>query len=155
MSSTINRIFDFAYYQLENYNLSKSLVSKASGSWEATSSKEFVEKMNIVSRGLLSLGVKPKDKIALISSTNRTEWNIMDMALSQIGAINVPIYPTISKGDYKYIFNHAEVKLCFLSDKELFDKADAIKDEVKTLKGIYSFDKIEGCNHWEELLPVI
>lgn len=151
MSSTISRIFDFAYYQLENYNLQKSLVSKASGSWEATSSKEFVEKMNIVSRGLLSLGVKPNDKIALISSSNRTEWNIMDMALSQIGAINVPIYPTISKGDYKYIFNHAEVKLCFLSDKELFDKADAIKDEVKSLKGIYSFDVIEGCKHWEEL----
>ena len=134
MSTEITRIFDFAYYQLDKYNLPKALVSKSSGEWVATSSKEFVTKANIISRGLLSLGIKPGDKIALISSTNRTEWNIMDLAMLQIGAINVPIYPTISEEDYKYIFNHAEVKYCFLSDEELFAKANAIKSQVKSLK---------------------
>ena len=96
MSTEITRIFDFAYYQLDNYNLPRALVSKTSGQWVATSSKEFIAKANIVSRGLLALGVKPGDKIALISTSNRTEWNIMDLALLQIGAVNVPIYPTIS-----------------------------------------------------------
>ena len=96
MSVEITRIFDFAYYQLENYNLSKSLVSKTSGEWVATSSREFIDKANIISRGLLALGVKQGDKIALISSSNRTEWNIVDLAVLQIGAVNVPIYPTIS-----------------------------------------------------------
>lgn len=154
MSSEITRIFDFAYSQLETYNLSKAFVSKASGKWVSTSSNEFIIKVNLVSRGLLALGVKPGDKIALISSTNRTEWNILDIALLQIGAVNVPIYPTISESDYKYIFNHAEVKYCFLSDEELFVKANAVKGEVKSLKGIYSFDVIKDCEHWEEVFTL-
>ena len=154
MPTQVTRIFDFAYYQLEKYNLSKSLVSKASGTWEATSSREFVDRANIASRGLLKLGVKKGDKVALISSTNRTEWNIMDLAILQIGAVNVPIYPTISEEDYKYIFNHAEVKYCFLSDEELFNKADRVKDEVKSLKGIYSFNEVSGCSHWEEIFTL-
>jgi long-chain acyl-CoA synthetase len=154
MSYPITRIFDFAYYQLETFNLSKALVSKTTGQWEATSSKEFVERANMASRGLLKLGVKAGDRIALISTTNRTEWNIMDIAILQIGAINVPIYPTISEEDYKYIFNHAEVKYCFLSDAELFTKASAIKPQVKSLKGIYSFDDVAGCDHWENVFTL-
>lgn len=154
MSIEITRIFDFAYYQLDKYNLAKSLVSKASGEWVSTSSQEFIAKANIVSRGLLALGVKPGDKIALISSTNRTEWNILDLALLQIGAVNVPIYPTISESDYKYIFNHAEVKYCFLSDEALFQKANSVQKEVKSLKRIFSFDKIKDCAYWEEVFTL-
>jgi len=154
MSVETTRIFDFAYYQLDKYNLAKALVSKASGEWVSTSSQEFIAKANIVSRGLLALGVKPGDKIALISSTNRTEWNILDLALLQIGAVNVPIYPTISESDYKYIFNHSEVKYCFLSDEVLFKKANAVQKEVKSLKRIFSFDKIKDCAHWEEVFTL-
>ena len=154
MSTEITRIFDFAYYQLDKYNLAKSLVSKVNGEWVATSSQEFVTKANIISRGLLTLGVKPGDKIALISSNNRVEWNILDLAILQIGAVNVPIYPTISEADYKYIFNHAEVKYCFLSDEALFEKANAIKKEVKSLKRIFSFDKIKDCAYWEEVFTL-
>ncbi len=154
MPQEITRIFDFAYYQLEKYNLSKSLVSKVTGEWEATSSREFVERANMASRGLLQLGVKTGDRVALISTTNRTEWNIMDLAILQIGAINVPIYPTISEEDYKYIFNHAEVKYCFLSDEELFAKAEKVRPEVKSLKGIYSFNQVNGCAHWEDIFTL-
>jgi len=154
MSTKINRLFDFAYYQLENHNLEKAFVSKSSGEWVATSTKEFIEKINIVSRGLLRLGVKPNDKIAVISSNNRTEWNILDMAILQLGAQNVPIYPTIGVNDYKYIFNHAEVTFCFLSDEELFKKANAVKDEVATLQEIYSFETIDGCKNWQEVFAL-
>ncbi len=154
MSIEITRIFDFAYYQLDKYNLAKSLVSKVNGEWVATSSQEFITKANIISRGLLALGVKPGDKIALISSTNRPEWNILDLALLQIGAVNVPVYPTISEADYKYIFNHAEVKYCFLSDEALFEKANAVQKEVKSLKRIFSFDKIKDCAYWEEVFTL-
>ncbi len=150
----ITRIFDFAYYQLDKYNLARTFVSKASGEWVSTSSNEFILKVNIVSRGLLALGVKPGHKIALISSSNRTEWNILDIALLQIGAVNVPIYPTISESDYKYIFNHAEVTYCFLSDETLFEKANAVIDEVKTLKKIFSFDELKDCDHWEEVFTL-
>ncbi len=154
MAIEIKRLFDFPYYQLEKFNLEKSLVTKVNGEWIATSSQEFVNKANAISRGLLKLGVKPKDKIAIISTTNRTEWNILDIGILQLGAINVPIYPTISQDDYKYIFNHAEVTHCFLSDEVLFEKANAIKNEVPTLKEIYSFEDIPGCKNWQEVLDL-
>jgi len=154
MSIEITRIFDFAYFQLEKHNLEKALVSKCSGEWVATSSKEFIEKANIISRGLLRLGVEPGDKIAIISSSNRTEWNILDIAISQIGAVNVPIYPTIGTDSYKYIFNHSESKYCFLSDNELFKKADAVLKESSSLKEIYSFEQVDGCKNWEEVFDL-
>lgn len=154
MPNNITRLFDFPYYQLENYNLKKSLVTKYDGNWKAISSKEFIDKANSVSRGLLKLGIKKGDKIAIISSSNRTEWNIMDIGMMQIGVTTIPIYPTISKDDYKYIFNHAEVTLCFLSDEVLYEKANSVKNEVPTLKEIYSFENISGCKNWEEILKL-
>ncbi len=154
MPKEISRIFDFAYYQLENFNLKKAFNTKVKGKWVATSSKEYIDKANAISRGLLRLGVKPGDKIGVISSTNRTEWNILDIGVLQIGATNIPIYPTISKQDYEYIFNHAEITHCFLSDKELYEKVIAIRKNVPTLKEVYSFDEIEGCNNWTEVLEL-
>lgn len=154
MSIKVTRIFDFAYYQLEKYNLKKSLTTKYNGTWVSTSTQEYIDKANAISRGLLKLGVKPGDKIAVISSSNRTEWNILDVGITQLGALNIPIYPTISKDDYEYIFNHAEVTYCFLSDKELFKKANSIIDNVPSLKEIYSFETIKNCKNWEEVLEL-
>ncbi|RXP57668.1 long-chain fatty acid--CoA ligase [Lutibacter sp. HS1-25] len=154
MTKEITRLFDFAYYQLENYNLPKAFNTKYQGKWVATSTKEFVDKANAISRGLLKLGVKPGDKIAVISTTNRTEWNILDVGVLQIGAINIPIYPTINEDDFEYIFNHAEVTHCFLSDKDLFKKINSIKNKVPTLQNIYSFDIVKGCENWEEVVTL-
>tara|TARA_R110001583_G_scaffold100043_2_gene245667 strand:+ start:16736 stop:18517 length:1782 start_codon:yes stop_codon:yes gene_type:complete len=154
MPRQITRLFDFAYFQFEKYNLEKAFTKKQNGEWISTSSQDFINKGNAISRGLLKLGIKPGDKIGIISTNNRTEWNLLDFGILQIGAINIPIYPTISKEDYEYIFNHAEITHCFLSDKELYDKADAIKDNVSTLKDIYSFDEIEGCKNWNEVIKL-
>ncbi len=154
MPIEIKRLFDFVYYQKEKFNLEKSLVTKYNGKWVATSTQEFIDQANAISRGLLRIGIKQGDKIAVISSTNRTEWNLLDIGVLQLGAINVPIYPTISKEDYKYIFNHAEVKYCFLSDEALFEKANSIKDEVPSLKEIYSFEDIKGCKNWQEVIEL-
>ncbi len=154
MSVEITRLFDFIYYQLEKFNLEKAFVTKYDGEWEAISTADFIKKANAISRGLLKLGVKPGDKIGIISTANRTEWNIMDVGILQIGAINIPIYPTICKEDYEYIFNHAEITHCFLSDQELFDKVAAIKGNVDSLREVYSFDTIEGCKNWVEVLDL-
>ncbi len=154
METKITRAFDFLDYQLKNKPIKNALVTKYDGKWVETSTQEFVEKANQISRGLLRLGIKPNDKIAIISSANRTEWNIMDIGILQIGAQNVPIYPTISADDYLYIFNHAEVTHCFLSDEELYEKAKSVKSKVTSLKEIYSFEKIKGCNNWNEVLEL-
>lgn len=148
------RLFDFAYYQKEHYNLSHAFVDKVEGHWKATSITEFIDKGNAISRALLRLNVEVNDKIALISMTNRSEWNICDLGILQVGAQDVPIYPTSSKEDYQYILNHSESVICFVSCQEVYDKISAIKDQVPSLKHIYSFDVLQDCLHWSELLTL-
>jgi long-chain acyl-CoA synthetase len=149
----ITRLFDFPYYQLEKYNLEAALVTKYDGEWVKTSTQEYLDKANAVSRALLKLGVKKNDKIAVISTTNRTEWNIVDIGVLQVGAQNIPIYPTISSEDYEYILNHSESVYCFVSDEEVYKKVKKVKDNTK-LKEIYSFDHIKGCKHYTELFEI-
>ncbi|MFD2519078.1 AMP-dependent synthetase/ligase [Salinimicrobium flavum] len=149
----IKRLFDFPYFQLENAPLEKSLVTKRNGKWEALSSQEYIDKANAVSRGLLRLGIQPNDKVAVISTTNRTEWNVLDIGLLQTGAQNVPIYPTVSEEDYEYVINHSESIYCFVSDAEILEKLNKIKGNT-SLKGVYSFDEIPGCDNWSEILKM-
>ena len=151
---SITRLFDFPYYQQETYNLPVALATKKNGVWEKTSSNEYIAKANAVSRALLRMGVQKNDKIALITSNNRTEWNIMDIGILQLGVQNVPIYPTIAEEDYEYILNHSGSIYCFVSDEEVLQKVNAIKANVPTLKEVYSFNEIAGCKHWSELLTL-
>lgn len=149
---SITRLFDFPYYQLENFPLPDALVTKQNGSWHTTSTQEYINKANAISRALLNAGVQKNDKIAIISSSNRTEWHIMDIGILQTGAQNVPIYPTISAGEYEYILHHSEAKYCFVSDKEILQKLNSVKHHLPHLQEIYSFDEIPGCTHWSALL---
>ena len=149
----ITRLFDFPYYQLENNSLEKALVTKYDGEWIATSTQEYIDKANALSRALLKLGIQKNDKIAVISSTNRTEWNIVDIGVLQLGAQNIPIYPTISAEDYEYVLNHSESIYCFVSDEEVLEKVNKVIGNTK-LKGVYSFNHIKGCKHYSELLEL-
>lgn len=151
--SSITRIFDFPQHQLDTYNLQKAFTTKYDSTWKSVSTKEFIEQANAISRGLLRLGVNANDKIAVISSTNRTEWNILDIGILQIGAQNVPIYPTIASEDYEYIINHSESIFCFVSDKEVIEKLNSVKVNTK-LKNIYTFDVIDNEIHWTEVLKL-
>ncbi|AQS92913.1 long-chain fatty acid--CoA ligase [Polaribacter sp. BM10] len=153
MPIEITRLFDIPYYQLETYNLNKSLSTKLNDKWVSTSTKEYVEKANQLSRGLLKLGVQPNDKIAVISSNNRTEWNICDIGVLQTGAQNVPIYPTISKEDYEYVLNHSEAIYCFVSDEEVLEKLNQIKANTM-LKGVFTFDDIASEKSWKDVLEL-
>ena len=153
MNST-TRLFDILENQVKNKPLKRALNTKYNGVWESTSSEEFLEKSNQISRGLLQLGVKKGDKVAIISSNNRTEWCIVDIGVLQIGAIDVPIYPTITAEDYSYIINHSESKYCFVSDVVVYEKIKSIQNECPNLKEIYCFDTIKGCKHWSAVLEL-
>jgi long-chain acyl-CoA synthetase len=146
------RLFDFIDYQRQHRPLDKAINTKYKGQWEATSSEEFYQKAQHISRALLDMGIKPGAKIGMISSNNRTEWAIVDAGILQLGAINVPLYPTIAAEDYKYILNHSECQYCFVSDQEVYNKLKSIQKEVETLKEVYCFDTLKGCKHWSELL---
>ena len=151
MATEITRIFDFPYYQLEKYNLPQAFSTKYDGKWETISTQEYINKANAISRGLLRLGIQPNDKVAIISSTNRHEWNICDIGILQTGAQNVPIYPTISKEDYEYVLNHSEAIYCFVSDDEVLKKVNSIKENTH-LKEVFTFDTIKEEKNWKEVL---
>ncbi|WP_166387281.1 MULTISPECIES: AMP-dependent synthetase/ligase [unclassified Polaribacter] len=151
MAVEVTRLFDFPYYQLETYNLEKAFSSKTNGSWQSITTQQYIDQANQISRGLINLGIKPNDKIAVISSTNRTEWNICDIGILQTGAQNVPIYPTISEEDYEYVLNHSESIYCFVSDIEVLTKINKIKSNT-SLKAVYTFDDIIGEKSWNEIL---
>jgi long-chain acyl-CoA synthetase len=150
----ITRLFDFPYYQLSKNNKPDCLVTKYDGVWVKTSTQEYIDHSNAISRALLRLNINRNDKIAIISSSNRTEWNIMDIGVLQIGAQTVPIYPTIAAEDYEYILNHSESTYCFVSDEVVFQKLKKVQSRIPLLKEIYSFDEIKGCQHWKTLLEL-
>lgn len=151
MGYPITRLFDFAYKQLENNPTQNMFFTKADEDWIPTSVASYIEQANLISSGLLHLGVKPNDKIAVVTSNNRVEWSILDIAILQIGAINVPLYPTISRTDYQYIINHSDAEFCFVSDTELAKTVASVQKKTK-LKDIYTFDSITGFSSWENLL---
>jgi len=150
----VKRLFDFPYYQLENFPLEASLVSKKDGEWIKTSTEEYLDMANAVSRGLIKLGVNPNDKVAIISMTNRTEWNICDIGILQTGAQDVPIYPTISEDEYEYVLNHSECVYCFVSCTEVLQKVEKIKHKVPSLRGVYCFDELRDCPHYSEVIKL-
>ena len=153
MSHNITRLFDFAYHQLANNPQEKCFNTKVDSKWISTSTKSYIDQANTISRALLRLGVKPNDKIAVVTTTNRVEWSILDVSALQIGAVNVPLYPTISSSDYQYIINHSNAVLCFVSDNELAKKVSKVKDKTQ-IKNLYSFDDIKNISSWKSLLKL-
>jgi long-chain acyl-CoA synthetase len=148
------RLFDIPHYQLEHIPMKLMMTSKVGGEWKSYSTKEFTEAVDQASRALLELGVKAGDKVALISHNNRCEWNIMDHALLQIGAVDVPIYPTMTEADYEYIFNHSESIYCFVSNDELYQKVTNILSKCEHMKKVFTFEQYNGMNHWSEVLAL-
>lgn len=148
------RLFDFLSSALKRHPLEDALTTKIDGKWTPLSTQELVDESQKIARALVEMGVAPGDKVALISSTNRYEWNIMDMGILKAGAVNVPMYPTISREDYQFIFNDCGAKYCFVSDAELYQKVHDVKPNVPSLKEIYIFDKDSKAKHWSEVLKL-
>ncbi|HNP49056.1 MAG TPA: long-chain fatty acid--CoA ligase [Bacteroidia bacterium] len=147
----IRRLFDIPQRQLELFPKKDALVAKINGNWVPTSTEKFIETADLISQGLLSLGLKKGDKIGLMSA-NRPEWNIMDIGMMQIGVVNVPIYTTLSENEIAFILNDCQAKLMFVGDASLLEKINHIRSKVPTLTEVYSFDQIAGAKNWNELV---
>ncbi|MDN5202057.1 long-chain fatty acid--CoA ligase [Fulvivirgaceae bacterium BMA10] len=146
----IKRVFDLLQHQLEQFPQTDALAYKQHGSWIKYSTQDIIEIVDSVSHGLLKMGIKNNDKIAIISQ-NRPEWNFIDLGVQQIGAITVPIYPTITIEDYEYIFRDAGVRLIFVEGEELEQKASEASRNLPEVEKIYTFDEIPGVAHWSEV----
>jgi long-chain acyl-CoA synthetase len=145
------RLFDLMQFQADHRPLNDALATKTNGLWKTFSSQAALDKAEDTAAGLYRLGIRPGDKVAIISM-NRPEWNFLDLGIQMLGAASVPIYPTAPVEDYKFILNHADVKLVFCGTKAIFDKLKTISQDVKQLRGIYTFDQVTGAHNWQDLL---
>ncbi len=150
----VTRIFDLLPYHELTFRPKEDVVaSKENGDWAKYSIRQYREIVDNISYGFLALGIQPGDKIAQISS-NRAEWNFVDMAILQVGAVHVPIYPTISESDYTYILSHAEVIYIFISGQELLRKIDHILPEMEHIRGVFTYKDHHEHKHLNELIEL-
>jgi len=147
---TAKRLFDIPYFQLENYPNPTMFVTKKQDAWVPVSTSEFLTEVMQVSKGLIAFGIQPGDRVA-VSSNNRVEWNILDIAVQQVGAVLVPLYPNISESDYRYILNNAEAKLMIVSNLDLATKIQQVQKDTPSLLDFFTFDTIENFQHWKIL----
>ena len=147
----VKRLFDIITNYLEKYpGKTDALAAKENEQWVTYDIKTFAENVNMVSYGLLLLGLKKGDKIATLSN-NRPEWNFLDLGMLQLGCVHVPIYPTISETDLKFILTDAEIKMVVVSDELLWDK---IQPSIQglALKAVFMFNQIAGKPNWMDIV---
>ena len=144
------RLFEILYQYHEKFPKTDCLVKKEAGKWIPVSTKEFIDQSENLAYGLIALGIQREDKIALIAN-NRPEWNFADMGIQLCGAVSIPIYPTISENDLKFILNDSQVKFVFVSSEELFKKIKSVSAEVSSIKEVYTFDTVPNAKHFSDL----
>jgi len=150
----ITRIFDILPYHAATFKPKEDVIaSKENGVWVKYDIRQYREIVDNISYGFLALGIQPGDKIAQISP-NRSEWNFVDMAVLQVGAIHVPIYPTISESDYCYILNHAEVKYLFVSGMELLRKIQNVLQQIPHIEGVFTYKEHVDLKNLTELIEL-
>ena len=146
----VTRTFDILNQYRTKYILEDALAYKLAGKWVKFSGDEYIEFANDISCGLLSMGYNRGDRIVIITN-NRPAWNILDMGIAQIGAVSVPLYPTISLDDYQYILNHAAPRMLIVADKLLLEKLRPLFESSPTIEHVFTINKIEGANNWKEI----
>ncbi|MBX0289465.1 long-chain fatty acid--CoA ligase [Hymenobacter sp. HSC-4F20] len=150
----IRRTFDLLTHLVTISPQADCLVEKKSGTWQPLSTTRVQELSNQVSLGLRQLGIGRGDKVAIISA-NRPEWVIADFGIAQLGAVSVPMYPTITVEDYRHIFQDAGVRVVLVQDKKLLGRVQqAVAGLEHGPEHIFTFDKVEGVGHFGELLAL-
>jgi long-chain acyl-CoA synthetase len=152
MTKQPTRLFDFITYQQEKHPQEKSYVYKEDGKWKPISTQEFIDLANTASRALLSLGVKPNDKIAVIVPVNHPKWHVLDNAVLQIGAQNVPLYATLSEKDYQYVLHHSDATYCFVAGDDIYEKVKNTQNQT-SIEKIFRFDVASEIG-WESFLQL-
>ena len=147
------RIFDLAYRQAELWPDNNMFATKVDGEWKFTKPSEFIQQTKEISKGLLALGIKPGDKVGLVCES-RYEWHVIDFAIQQIGAIVVAVYPNITDAEYQFIFNDAEISLCIVSNKNLYNRISKLIDSMFNLQYIFAINEFPDSRNWKELITI-
>ncbi|MBE9599702.1 long-chain fatty acid--CoA ligase [Pedobacter sp. MC2016-24] len=153
MGVTVTRVFDLLQYNLEQFPKQEFISGKVNGAWLRYSTQEFCDVVDALSRGLIESGLGKGSKVAVMSA-NRPEWNITDFAIVQIGAYQIPLYPTMAEQDIKFILQNAEVSVVFVAEEALYTKLKTACDESGLDIKIYAFNEIEGVENWQSLVKL-
>lgn len=149
----VKRIFDILPYALERHNLDAALSGKRGGKWVSYSNADYLRIVNLVSFALLKIGINPGQRVATMSG-NRPEWNFVDMGMLQVGAVHVPIYPTINSDELIYVLNESGARVVFVGNKYLYQKIEEVKDRVPAITHVITFDEIAGATNFKEFLEL-
>ncbi|MGF1923831.1 MAG: AMP-dependent synthetase/ligase [Bacteroidia bacterium] len=150
---TITRVFDLLRHNLEMFPKEEFISGKINGVWKKYSTQSFCDTTDQLSRGLVALGVKKGSRVAVMSA-NRPEWNICDYGIMQLGAYQIPLYPTLAEHDIKFIIENAQISIVFVSDEATYQKVKKVSQQITEPLQIYTFNKVEGANSWEDVLAL-
>lgn len=149
MAAAIKRVFDLLKYSLEQPQ-QEFINGKINGKWINYSTAEFCEVTDNLSRGLIRQGIGKGGRVAVMSH-NRPEWNIADFAANQIGAYQIPLYPTLADHDIQFILKDAEISIIFVADEDLYKKVKPNVEAVNPNIKIYTFNEVNGVDNWVKL----
>jgi len=149
----IKRLYDLLDRYKEKFNKPVLFGGKIDGIWQRYSAQQHIENSTNISYGLMKLGIQPGDKIISIT-TNRPEWNFLDMGIQMCGAIHVPVYPNISSEEYRHIINHSEAKMIFVAGEEMYSRIKDILPECQHIEKVYTFRNLHGIEHLRELIEL-
>jgi long-chain acyl-CoA synthetase len=153
MATSITRVFDLLKHNLENFPKEEFISGKINGKWNKYSTAAFCEITDNLSKGLTTLGIGKGSRVAVMSP-NRPEWNICDYAIMQLGAYQIPLYPTLADHDIKFILENSETNVVFVADEALYKKVNAVLQNSSQPFKIYTIDKVEGAEHWQDLIQI-
>ena len=153
MSDSVTRVFDLLKYNQENFSKNEFISGKVNGEWRKYSTSAFCKLTDELSIGLTTLGIGKGARVAIMSN-NRPEWNICDYAVMQLGAYQIPLYPTLAEHDIKFIIEDAEISVVFVGDEQLYQKVKNVIATVNHDVKLYTFNKVDGANYWEDLVKV-
>jgi len=153
MSVTINRVFDLLSYNLANFPKQEFISGKINGEWKKYSTADFCQTTDNLSKGLTTLGIGKGSRVAVMAH-NRPEWNICDYAIMQLGAYQIPLYPTLADHDVKFIIENAEITIVFVGDEKLYHKVLAVTQQINHPVKVYCIDEFSGAPNWQELIEL-
>ena len=137
--TSIDTVADLPFFVMGRHPKPYLVGRCSAGQLNGFSSKEVFERIRDLSLGLSALGVSRGDRVAIVAES-RPEWLIADLAILTLGGVTVPIYPTLSAAQIRYILKDSGARVVFVSTRLQVDKVQEIRHELPTLEAIVVMD---------------